>query len=73
MMPPRSVDGRLSSHSTKRTFVRLLGNKLKKRLSVSAIQFALPLTIRASDHIKEPKCIKSSQQSTRVLIDGTVE
>ena len=65
MMPPRSVRGRLSSHSTKRSYVRLLSNKLEMRLSASAMQFALPLTILASNHIKEPTCTKSSTSNPR--------
>ena len=52
MMPPRSVGGRLSGHSTRRMYVRQLGwlfsNKLEMRLSAWGMQFALPVMIVAS-------------------------
>jgi hypothetical protein len=51
MMPPRSVGGRLSGHSTRRMYVRQLGwlfsNKLEMRLSAWGMQFALPVIIVA--------------------------
>jgi hypothetical protein len=71
MMPRRSVRGRLSSHSTKRSYVRRLSSKLEMRLSAWDMQFVLLLTILASNHIKEPtrtKCsISNPHKSDRLM------